>query len=49
LLVDPDAAVIRPDRGFDDVVFSTLDSAVAAAREWLHANPVRQTDADEPG
>ena len=35
LLVDPDAAVIRPDRGFDDVVFSTLDDAVAAARDWL--------------
>jgi glutaminase len=41
LLVDPDAAVIRPDRGFDDVVFSTLDGAVAAAREWLAANPGR--------
>lgn len=35
LLVDPDAAVIRPDRGFDDVVFGTLDGAVAAAGEWL--------------
>ena len=34
-LVDPDAAVIRPDRGFDDVVFSTLDAAVLAARKWL--------------
>lgn len=41
LLVDPDSAVIRPGRGFDDVVFSTLDGAVAAAEEWLHANPVR--------
>ena len=38
LLVDPDAAVIRPDRGFDDVVFGTLDGAVAAAREWLSAD-----------
>jgi glutaminase len=36
-LVDPDAAVIRPDRGFDDVVFGTLDAAVAAAQEWLAA------------
>ncbi len=34
LLVDPDAAVIRPGRGFDDVVFSTLDDAVEAARLW---------------
>ena len=40
-LVDPDAAVILPDRGFDDVVFGTLDAAVAAAEEWLRANPVR--------
>ena len=41
LLVDPDAAVILLGRGFDDVVFSTLDAAVAAAEEWLHANPSR--------
>ncbi len=34
-LVDPDAAVSRPDRGFDDVVFGTLDEAVAAAQNWL--------------
>ena len=40
-LVDPDGAVGRPGLGFDDVVFSTLDAAVAAAREWLGANPVR--------
>jgi glutaminase len=39
-LVDPDAAVGRPGLGFDDVVFSTLDNAVAAAQEWLRANPV---------
>lgn len=39
-VVDPDSAVIRPGRGFDDVVFNTLDAAVAAAQEWLHANPV---------
>jgi glutaminase len=37
LLVDPDAAVILPGRGFDDVVFGTLDEAVAAAEDWLHA------------
>ncbi len=42
LLVDPDAAVIRPGRGFDDAVFRTLDDAVAAAREWL-----RHTAVDE--
>lgn len=36
-LVDPDAAVIRPDRGFDDVAFSTLDAAVVAAAEWLQS------------
>jgi glutaminase len=40
-LVDPDSAVIRRGRGFDDVVFGTLDAAVAAAAEWLRANPVR--------
>lgn len=34
-VVDPDAAVIRPGRGFDDVVFSTVDAAVRAAEEWL--------------
>ena len=37
LLVDPDAAVIRRGRGFDDVVFSTLDSAVTAAEQWVRA------------
>jgi glutaminase len=36
-LVDPDAAVIRPDRGFDDVVFGTIEAAVGAAQEWLAA------------
>jgi hypothetical protein len=40
-LVDPDAAVSRPDRGFDDVVFKTLDDAVAAAEQWLRDNPIR--------
>jgi glutaminase len=35
LLVDPDAAVIRPGRGFDDVVFGTLDDAVEEARRWM--------------
>lgn len=39
LLVDPDNAVIRPGRGFDDVVFSSLDDAVEAARRWLTADP----------
>lgn len=34
-LVDPDAAVIRPDRGYDHMSFSTLDAAVLAAQEWL--------------
>ncbi|WP_328359115.1 glutaminase A [Mycobacterium sp. NBC_00419] len=29
-VVDPDRVVIRPDRGFDDVVFSTVEDAVAA-------------------
>jgi len=37
-LVDPDAAVILPDRGFDDVVFGTLDAAVLAAKEWLQSS-----------
>jgi glutaminase len=37
LVVDPDAAVIRPDRGFDHVVFGTIDAAVAAAQDWLAA------------
>jgi glutaminase len=37
-LVDPDAAVSLPDRGFDDVVFTTLDDAVAAAQQWLRDN-----------
>lgn len=39
LIVDPDAAVIRPGRGYDGVTFTNLDDAVAAAREWLRANP----------
>ena len=39
LLIDPDAAVIRPGRGFDDVVFSALDDAVSAAGDWLRARP----------
>ena len=34
-LVDPDAAVIVPGRGFDDVVLGTIDDAVAAAQDWL--------------
>lgn len=39
-LVDPDSAVIRPGRGFDEVAFGTLEDAVAAAQEWLHADPI---------
>ncbi len=38
-LVDPDAAVIVPGRGFDDVVFGTLEEAVSVATDWLHAEP----------
>jgi len=30
-----------PDRGFDDVVFKTLDDAVTAAQQWLRDNPIR--------
>ncbi len=37
LLVDPDAAVNLPGRGFDDLVFGTLDEAVSVAEDWLHA------------
>lgn len=39
-LVDPDSAVIRPDRGFDDVAFRTLNDAVAAAGQWLQDGPI---------
>jgi glutaminase len=35
LVVDPDGAVIRPGRGFDDVVFGTIEDAVAAAERWV--------------
>ena len=38
-LVDPDSAVIRPGRGYDDVVFGSLDDALAAATEWLRSAP----------
>lgn len=34
-LVDPDAAVIRPGRGFDDATVSSLEDAVAAAGRWV--------------
>lgn len=40
-VVDPDAAVIRPGRGYDDLVFTRVEDAVAAAEQWLRANPVR--------
>lgn len=36
-VVDPDGAVIRPGRGFDHVVFRTLDAAVLAAQDWLQS------------
>lgn len=35
-LVDPDGAVARAGRGFDDVVFGTIEDAVAAAESWRH-------------
>lgn len=38
LVIDPDAAVILPGRGYDDVAFKSLDDALVAAREWLRAN-----------
>ena len=38
LLVDPDAAVILPGRGYDDVAFTDLDSALAAAGKWLQTH-----------
>ncbi len=41
LVVDPDAAVIRPGRGYDDRVFTTVEDAVDAARDWLRAKPAR--------
>ncbi|TXI41339.1 MAG: glutaminase A [Mycobacterium sp.] len=34
LLVDPDSAVSRPDRGFSHVSFTTLEDALAAADIW---------------
>jgi glutaminase len=41
LVVDPDRVVIRPDRGYDDVVFTTLEDAQATAERVLRANPIR--------
>ena len=38
-VVDPDSVVIRPDRGYDDVVFGNLDDAMAAADAWLRSAP----------
>ncbi len=37
-VVDPDSAVVRPGRGFDEVVFRTLDEALAAADMWFRDN-----------
>ncbi|HNF03771.1 MAG TPA: glutaminase A, partial [Mycobacterium sp.] len=39
-VVDPDRIVIRPDRGYDDVVFGTVDDAVVSAQRVLRANPI---------
>lgn len=36
LLVDPDSAVSRPDRGFDHVSFTTIEDALDAAETWRH-------------
>ncbi len=41
LVVDPDSAVVRPGRGFDHMVFRTLDDALAAAENWLRTNAER--------
>ncbi len=41
LVVDPDRIVIRPDRGYDDVVFTTIEDAQATAERVLRANPIR--------
>ena len=38
LLVDPDAAVILPGRGYDDVAFTDLASALVAAGKWLQTD-----------
>ena len=40
-VVDPDRIVIRPDRGYDDVVFTTIDEAQATAERVLRTNPIR--------
>ncbi|HTY28500.1 MAG TPA: glutaminase A [Mycobacterium sp.] len=41
LVVDPDRIVIRPGRGYDDVVFTTVEDAQATAERVLRANPIR--------
>jgi len=40
-VVDPDRIVIRPGRGYDDVVFSTVADAQVTAERVLRANPIR--------
>jgi len=40
-VVDPDRIVIRRDRGYDDVVFTTVEDAQATAERVLRANPIR--------
>lgn len=37
LLVDPDGAVIKTQQQFDPVVFTNVDDAVTAARDWMRA------------
>ena len=39
-VVDPDRIVIRPDRGYDDVVFTTVEDAQATAERELRANGI---------
>ncbi|WP_059017570.1 glutaminase A [Mycobacterium sp. M26] len=40
-VVDPDRVVIRPERGYDDVVFSTVEDALSTAERVLRTNPIR--------
>ena len=49
LVIDPDAAVILPGRGYDDVVFTNLEDALSAARKWLHTNVSESVTADQGG
>lgn len=40
-VVDPDRVVIRPGRGYDDIVFAGIEDAVITAQRVLRANPIR--------